>query len=636
MLDGGLRVNGNLTGMTVDIGSSASLSGIGTVGQLLSNGRVNPGNSVGTLRADSFDGSRGTLVVEFDAAGTNKLIVDGTATLSKEETFFWDPEPVFYGGRLELVEIGTGIALNTAYTFLEAANIDGEFDEVTTVFLSGSELKSASVSYTATTAEVTFSDVSTNFGGGPGGPGGPPPGFGPGGPGGPGGFAPGVPPLTAPGTLKSGRAAGGVIDALVRDNDAAAVGILNGLLRSDDMSKALESQGNTVANATALAAGPALAQTAAAASQRVRGVQVAADGARGTTQLAAVADIGAAAALLEEATRTETLTPSLWAQGVGGYSTVDGDDNAAGADASTWGVTLGGELELDRSVVGLFVGFTDTRTEVDGLDDNSDTDNVQLGVYGSHRFTDRLHGNATASVSYLGFDTRRSTALGTAEGDADGLGLYGTAEVLYDFVVAGNTFLSPLVGVEGSFVDRDGYQESGAGALNLTVSDGSNEYLTSVVGVQASTGFDRAGLATVLAARVGWAHQFLDTAGSTTSAFTAASGNTFTTEGAERDRDSLRLGVGLELSPDGGGPWSASPATTWTCRPTPPTTWCGPACSSASEDQVENNPVLSNQNPRGRPGRTAHGGAGPGLGSGPFQGTGRRVIFAHRPHRRGR
>ena len=57
------------------------------------------------------------------------------------------------------------------------------------------------------------------------------------------------------------------------------------------------------------------------------------------------------------------------------------------------------------------------------------------------------------------------------------------------------------------------------------------------------------------------------TTGSTTSAFTAAGGDAFTTEGAERDADSLRVSLGLAFSP-------------------PPTTWCGRSCGRASEPNL--------------------------------------------------
>ena len=250
--------------------------------------------------------------------------------------------------------------------------------------------------------------------------------------------------------------------------------------------------------------------------------------------------------------------PALWVEGVGAFGEIDGNGDAFGTESSTYGVSAGGEYTLngENSVLGLFVGYTDTDTDVDDLEDNAETENLQVGLYAAHRFNESLHANAAGSVSFLSFDTERQTPFGTASGGFDGLGATGAAEVLYDFNFDRNIRVSPLVGVEAAFVDRDGYTESGGEEFNLDVDGSSNEYLAHVVGVEGAIGFPAGLLDWIVALRAGWAHQYLDTAASTTSRF-ALGGDDFTTSSAERDEDSFRLGAHVEFTPLDSHQWHA-------------------------------------------------------------------------------
>lgn len=253
----------------------------------------------------------------------------------------------------------------------------------------------------------------------------------------------------------------------------------------------------------------------------------------------------------------EAFTP--WVEVVGGFSEIDSDATGLGSESTTFGVALGAEWanpERD-TVAGVFFGYTDTSTDIDTLSDESDTLNLQLGVYGTHRLDDHWSVNATASVSYLQFDTERSTTSGTASADFDGLGLYGTVEALYDLNPDEDWVISPLGGLEASFIDRQGYTETGAGALNLDVQDDSNTFLTTLLGVQVAGTLDTEAFRLTPSARVAWALQTLDDNASTTSSFTAAPASTFTTDGAARTRSSARIDVGLDLQPQDSQNWNA-------------------------------------------------------------------------------
>ena len=131
------------------------------------------------------------------------------------------------------------------------------------------------------------------------------------------------------------------------------------------------------------------------------------------------------------------------------------------------------------------------------------------------------------------------------------------AEVLYDIALNEKATWSPFGGIEVSYIDREGYTESGAGALNLTVQSARNEFLASVMGVQIAGDFSTDGGMRVMgAARVGWAHPFLDDSATTSSAFSSSPSVVFESNSPERDRDSLRLGLEVEVGGNRDRNWS--------------------------------------------------------------------------------
>ena len=107
-------INGNLGG-TCTVSSGGTLGGNGTIGTLINNGIVAPGNSIGilTVNGNYTQNPSGTLAIEINDAGASDLLqVTGTASLNG--ILHISPEPGVY---LE----------GTTYTFLTAATATGQF-----------------------------------------------------------------------------------------------------------------------------------------------------------------------------------------------------------------------------------------------------------------------------------------------------------------------------------------------------------------------------------------------------------------------------------------------------------------------------------------------------------------------------
>jgi len=536
--------------VVVDSRTGGTVSGDGSAAVLLNTtGRVNPGSGpgeIGTLVVtQTYEQRAGAdLDIDFGPDGVDLLAVQGTATLN---------------GDLNLIETAPGVELDIPLVFLTAANILGSFDNVNTTFVNGSVLTSSAVDFTSTTGTVTFTQVDPTF--------------------------------NLAGTTGAARQIGESIDDLAEGDAtemALAASIINGLTGGAPLvvngafnpviQQGLESQTNVVQNAAAAGAASAGTQANAIARSRVSGAGLG----RGDTPDLLLLDIRSyddlfgnprateapreadpivydEVTLGEEDSAFETRPFSLWVEGVAGKGEIDADQNGSGSETETTGITAGAEWLADdgRTVAGVFVGSTETTVEVDGLDDEGNIDSLLVGVYGSTPLGDGFSLNGSLSVGMLEFDSTRPTGSGTASSSSDGMAFNGSIELLKNISLDRRSVLSPFVGLEGSFVERDGFTETGAGVLNLDVEDATDEYLTGLVGLQWVGSYDVGkDLRLKPAARAGLGFQFLDESASTTSSFTSNPGTSFTSTGAERGSNSVRVGVSLELSPRLSNRWA--------------------------------------------------------------------------------
>ena len=117
---GTLMVNGAIAGPVI-VNTGGTLGGTGTVGPVTNSGRIEPGNSIGTLTvAGNYTHNVGaTYEVELDAAGNSDLIdVTGAATIN--------------GGIVDAQAAPGPYAPNSIYTILQAAGgVTGTFDTLT-------------------------------------------------------------------------------------------------------------------------------------------------------------------------------------------------------------------------------------------------------------------------------------------------------------------------------------------------------------------------------------------------------------------------------------------------------------------------------------------------------------------------
>ncbi len=243
---------------------------------------------------------------------------------------------------------------------------------------------------------------------------------------------------------------------------------------------------------------------------------------------------------------------SVWSAAMGETSKTSASGGTPGWDALSGGLAFGLEHRFDDfdGVVGL-AGAT-TGTNVDSGASNADVNAWYAGVYG----TGQMGGLALSgalSYGWQAYTFDRQVPVGgaasRARGKADGTALSASGEAFYNLAdpgASGGLRFGPLATLETVHAEREGFTETGAGILNLTVAKETAHQTTSGLGL--AIGVDRSldGMRLSADLRLAWEHVFGDRAVTAASAIPVA-GATFASASASTDRDRVALGLGGAL-----------------------------------------------------------------------------------------
>jgi len=109
--------------------------------------------------------------------------------------------------------------------------------------------------------------------------------------------------------------------------------------------------------------------------------------------------------------------------------------------------------------------------------------------------------------------------------------------------------VTPFARLQASTSTQNGFTETGADSLNLTVAAQTTQSLRTVLGTQLGAGIDapwREKLNMVL--RLGWSHEFADLTRPVSASFAGAPTVGLTTQGAIAPRDGVLLGLGANTA----------------------------------------------------------------------------------------
>jgi autotransporter-associated beta strand protein len=506
--NGRLAVNGSITS-NVTVGSGGNLGGTGTI-----NGTVNvlgaaaPGNSIGTLNVvGSYTQAAGsTYQVETNGAGRADRInvsgVPGTATLN---------------GGIVTLTAATGVyAPSTTYTILNAAaGVTGAYAGANSLY----PFLQPSLSYDANNVYLTLK---------------------------PGGFGAG-------GATGNQSAVGRVLDRSVAGSSgdfATVIGTMAtySLLMGQAAMNAISGQNYagfgiaTVGNGL-LFMNSLAQQMAAVRTGRGGGTRVA---------LAEACD-----AVAVEACDGERASPwSIWGSAMGGMGTVAGNANAGTVTYNAGGFATGVDYRIDPTLlVGAGAGIASGNQWVGGFSGQGSTSSYQASLFASFTpgafYLDGLAGYGYNDNQLTRQIVLPGLAARTAQGRTAANQFLGQAETGYrfDIYAPAAASLTPFARLQATGISQAAFTESGAQSLNLSVAQQTTTSVRTVLGAELAGGIDMGWIERLaLLFRLGWAHEYADTARPTTAAFAGAPGQNFTVYGAAPQRDGVTLGFGASTA----------------------------------------------------------------------------------------
>jgi len=499
---GRLAVNGSVTS-DVTVGSGGNLGGSGLItGDVFNSGTVAPGNSIGTLNiTGTFTQASGsTYQVEVNAAGqSDRINVTGAAVIQGGTTV------------QVLAEAGT-YARQTTYTILNATGgVTGSYATVTSNFA----FLTPSLSYDSNNVFLTLLQSNNAF--------------------------------AAGARTGNQRAVGTVLDIASPTATGDFNTVINALAALDTVQgpaalNTISGQAYSGFGTANIAAGTMFMN---ALGQQIAGAR---SGGGTRVALAEACEFACDVSEPKEPTRW-----SAWMSGLGGLGSVGGNNNAGTFSYNFGGAAVGADYRLDpRFLVGFATGYTSGQQWVGGFQGNGTASNYTAALYASFAqggfYTDVLAGYAYSDNQLQRSIQIPGLAARLASGRTAANQFLGQAEAGYKIGIyaPASASLTPFARFQTLAAAQNGFSESGAGSLNLSVAQQNTTSVRTVLGADLAgnipLGGDRVLAATL---RLGWAHEYADTTRPMTAAFAGAPGTPFTVYGAAPLQDSAVIGLGL-------------------------------------------------------------------------------------------
>ncbi len=246
----------------------------------------------------------------------------------------------------------------------------------------------------------------------------------------------------------------------------------------------------------------------------------------------------------------------MWIEGSGSYRKINQDGHDAGYTLSTWGGTVGFDVDLsDKWTLGM--AFS---TQIGDLDAHSidrasgDFDSYYLSGFAKYQRRNWSH-NLIVTGALNHNKWRRNVTYGDYSHDAhstsDGYGIGAMYEANYTYKLSENgiDILQPLMGISMAHTSMDGYDETGAENAGLRVGKQDMTTCTLVAGVRyiGEMGTNIVGRSMLGELRINVAQDLGDDRGKANVAFLGNSGFSQTIRSANQGRTALQLGAGAQL-----------------------------------------------------------------------------------------
>jgi outer membrane autotransporter protein len=255
----------------------------------------------------------------------------------------------------------------------------------------------------------------------------------------------------------------------------------------------------------------------------------------------------ASAGSLKGVLEAKELKHGAWGKFFGGEMSQDAQDGYAGYSANTWGLTFGLDTRLSQgTTVGIALAYSDSDLDNEDFLNGSqnDMEHEQITGYFDHDFGP-WYLDGFLSYALLNYSSVRDTGVtGIASGDYDGDIFAVKVDAGIPFALSATVAVTPFASLEYDHLSVDGYTETGAGPLNLTVNENSADRLRSGLGIRLSNDMEFKGMHVRPSLHVQWLHNFENDGIATTAGFEGG-GAEFTTPGQDIEENTGNIGANL-------------------------------------------------------------------------------------------
>jgi uncharacterized protein with beta-barrel porin domain len=244
---------------------------------------------------------------------------------------------------------------------------------------------------------------------------------------------------------------------------------------------------------------------------------------------------------------------STWLKGFAGFIKQTAKEMYDGYRSSTTGSAIGADTRITDSLVGgLSLAYSDSEIKQDDfrVGDKTNAKAWQGSVYSSLDVTDRLYLEGTFAYADDQYKGQRRTAIDrTADSDFGGSQLTGRVAAGYRINLDSMQTLTPMVSMQWSRLNLDGYTETGADALNLKVD--SQKLTSNRLGLGMRYGLETRSKGLTFRPEVSatWFNDSGDRNKAVVASY-AGGGSSFATPVAGLEKHSYTIGAGLSVLTD--------------------------------------------------------------------------------------
>ena len=242
--------------------------------------------------------------------------------------------------------------------------------------------------------------------------------------------------------------------------------------------------------------------------------------------------------------------PEKWetfAAGFGIMSFQSDRNDSVGYESGGGGTQFGFYRRVnDSAMLGVLGGYMFDNVRLNGNSGSQDINSLRVGPCAKF-LKENLYALGALTYGYHAVGADRKIDIGQIQRQADAdykmhdISPYVETGYIIHF---GDAFeITPNISLQYDWMHSQSYDESGAGAANLSVASYDANSLVSLLGLRVSGRIDKDNFTFLPEFNAGWQHEYLGRAGSITASFASESAGTFTSDAFVFDRNAVRLGV---------------------------------------------------------------------------------------------